>query len=167
VFWKSHVRENNMKATDTLIRADDLAQAGKYAEAEQKFKEVEQSTYGIAAIAKLEHAKLLLAEGKPADAQALYREIANYAGSGADEALRDFAALDAAVLAGKHNPPDNSGLNRPFDSLSQELYALELGKEGKVKEARDILDNIAGNPSLPASEQKRAGELREGMKGKN
>ncbi len=167
VFWKGHVKENNLKDTDILIRADELSQSGKNVEAAQGFKEVEQNTYGIAIIAKLERAKMLLAEGKPAEAETLYKEITNFTGSGSDEALRSFAALNAAALAdasaGEQKPSSGGSV---FSAMTQELYALALKKEGKTKEARDILDNIASNPELLISEHKRAEELRDGIKGK-
>lgn len=168
VFWKSHVREQNMQRTSVLLEAEGLAGSDKYADAIKKLEELMQKQGSdIPVIEKLQYAGFLLQSGQPDKARAVYNDLEK---SG-DDAMRTLAAMNADILASnsKSADADNQKLSvtsgQPFYVFASELMALRLQKEGKNKEAHDILENLAADMSLSQAGRDQVNELLSSVKG--
>lgn len=162
VAWKSHVKEYNIKKTAIILQARELADSGNYTEAISKLEEAEQGGHGISVVAKLFHADVLARSGKFDESVKLYNEIANKKNT--DEAIKNISAIYGEALESSHNLPDAghklpTGANKPFSVLAGELTALQLQKEGKHKEAVEMLKEISGNPAILMSERSLARDL--------
>lgn len=166
VIWKNYQREHNVTNTSILMQAQELADSGKYQDAAQKFAEAEHGRGGVAAIAKLRHAQMLMKMGDREKALKLYQEIATSRST--DEAIKDLSTLDADVISSNKNLPEkNSGSDlqsvsakgHPFAPMALELSALRMQNAGKHKEAHDLLAGMIDDPYLPLSERERIMEL--------
>jgi len=167
VLWKSHQREGNMQKTAVLLQVQELKNTGKYPEAIKALEEAMRQNKDIPVVKKFQYAGLLVQSGQPAKAEAVYNEIAG--DSNNDSGLRDFAAMNAAIIAANNGTLArqklDTGSGQPFYAIATELTALRLEKEGKNKEAYDMLENLAADMSLSTAEHQRAVELLAGAKG--
>ncbi len=159
VVWKNHMREIHTLQTSALMQADTYLGQNKTNEAIDALQPIENQSGNVATLAKLKHAEILLEQKAPDKALALYKEIA--ADRGNDEALRSLAAAQVIILEanGSGNVDTSATASPPFNGISDEIFALRLIKEGKTKEAREILFRISVNRMLPSTQRARAHEI--------
>jgi len=120
---------------------------------------------GYRALARLrlaaEHAKA----GRTADALAAYEGLG--ADSAVDEVLRDFAALQAAMLRVDH--ADWTEMKnrltplvddkRPWHASARELLGMAAFKAGQTEEATKLFEQILGDRATPGGLIRRAQEM--------
>lgn len=172
VYWKNHVREKNSRETTIITSADGLIESDKYEDAIKKLNELSNPGHGTTAISRLMQAGAYLSSGHPDKAETLYNDIINDRDS--DPAFRNLAVINIAILDSNRGSQEKSDIeqklkelydnNSEFAPLAGELYAFNLQKTGKHKEAIDILSTIAGNPLLTMSERMNAKALLGTMK---
>jgi hypothetical protein len=161
VLWKNHVREVHEETTGTLTQAVTLAQDGKYPEAISLYEKVEAKGGGLGGLAALRHAQALIALKQEDKALTLYKDVSAGRKADAPETLRDYAALQADILA--HNEAlasgkpvtDGSkpaaGSDNSFSRSFAELDALRTLQAGDAKAAAAKLEKIANDPAAPFS----------------
>ncbi len=92
VLWKNHQRSLHEQQTALLARAATAEQAGKNDEAIGYYTQVEGQGGGMAELAGLRHAALLVSQSRQDKALELYKSIAD-GKLGDAQMLRDFANL--------------------------------------------------------------------------
>jgi hypothetical protein len=117
-------------------------------------------------------AETLMNQGQADKAVQIFDEVGS--GNTTNLALRDLSALDARIISDNHNLSARKehaetlkrlyDSNSPFSSTAGLLYALELRKAGKSKEAQDILAGISNNPTLSIPQRAQAKNLLEMIK---
>lgn len=168
VIWKNHVREKNMERTSVLIEAHELASGGKYADAGGRLEGILKQSQEVPVAVELQYAGILLQAGKTDEAKKVYSDIQS--GSG-DKGIKALAAINASILASNGKSPEapqqtlDSDSGQPFYDIIGELTALRLAKEGKTKEAHDMLENIAADMTLSQAAHQRAIELLNSIRG--
>jgi len=167
-FWKSHMRSVHEQQTSELAQAITLAEIGKYSEAISGYEQVEADGGQLALLAKLQRAQTL-AEMKQEDkAIEIYNSIAAGAQGKVPDIYRDYAALQADILAhnvalatGKPAVATEGGKEarasgRPYAPFFTEIDALRMSDR---KNATALLNSVVSNKNAPFSESARAGLL--------
>jgi hypothetical protein len=170
VFWKSHLREINIKRTDRLLEVTDLIESGKFADAQKMLEDINQSN--ATTISRLMLAETLIDQGQADKAVKAFDDAGV---EKSNQALHDLSSLDAQIISDNHNlPAQKDGTeslrklydsNSPFSYTAGELYALQLQRAGKSKDAEGILSEISNNPRLGMAQRIQAKELLDSMKG--
>jgi hypothetical protein len=143
-----------------------LAAENKSAEALKAFSEIaKEGPAGYRMLAQLrlgaEHARA----GRTAEALAAYEALA--ADSGVDVLLRDFAALQAAMLRSdqadwtemKNRLTPLVDDKRPWHPLARELLAMAAFKAGDLQEATRLFEQILGDRATTGGLSRRAQEM--------
>jgi len=118
-------------------------------------------------IAKIRHAEILVLAGKSEEAGKIYSQIASEDKAGKYRGFSDLAGINDYILATNHKAEKTLkplGKDAAFGLLADELTAIELIKQGKKQEARELLDNIRKDGLAPKSQAMRAGELFDSIK---
>jgi hypothetical protein len=139
-----------------------LAQEGKDGSAAKEFETIATEGSGYGALARLQFAGSLLKQGKKPEALAAYEALAN--DSGADQLLREFAAVQAAaVRLGEADFTEMQnrltplmGDAQPWRYSARELLGLAAFKAGNEGEARIILTPLLVDHKTPQSILERA-----------
>ena len=141
-----------------------LASSGKPEEAQKAFEDIARdSSAGYATLARLQLAAAAAKAGRMPEAVAAYEAIA--AGGGAPDALlRDYAALQAAVLTldsadwtqMQNRLNDLSNDRNPWRASARELLGLAAYKAGNLDEARKQYERLLGDKATPPSMVERA-----------
>ena len=162
-FWNWSVRQQEEKAGLAYQNALDLVYDKKLDKAVPAFEEIEKDApAGYAALADLQLAASLLEEGKTAEAQAKYEELAK--NSSADALFTGFAQLQAAALQlGKADFTEME--NRLNDLIKDEnpwrfnamelLGAAAVGTKQYAK-ARELFEKILTAENTPPAMRQRA-----------
>lgn len=159
-FWRQHTLNKNALATYELFQAMDKGDEAALSALAADGK----GTHG--GLAALLAAGLHAQKGETAEAAALYDKVA--ATRGLDRVYRDLAALlsvsqrlDTAEPAPLHaalKPLLNEKNIWRFTAM--ELQALLFAREGKMKEAVDVLADLSAQAQAPAETRARASTLR-------
>lgn len=140
-----------------------LARDGKTQAAQQAFEAmVKSAPGGYGALARLRAAGALVAEDKRAEAVTAYDAVAK--DTGADVLLRDFAAMQAALLrvdAADWTEMQNRLKDLTIDSNAwrapaRELLGLAALKAGRQDEARKAFEQVLADTSAPPSTAERS-----------
>ncbi len=151
------------KAGQEFEAATRLAQDGKTQAAQQAFEAmVKSAPGGYGALARLRSAGALVAENKRAEAVAAYDAVAKEAG--ADTLLRDFAAMQAALLRVdeadwtemQNRLKDLTNDTNAWRAPARELLGLAALKAGRQDEARKAFEQVLADTSAPPSTAERA-----------
>jgi len=173
-FWKNHQREVHERQTGKLTQATMLADTGKYNEAMGMFEQIEGDGGPLGAIASLKHAQTLIDMKQQDKALTVYNDLASDKHGGAPDVFRDYAALQADIMAHNQTWPDKKpaastdgwaaamGGDRAFATAFAELNAL---RSGDSKNASALLDGVVSNKDAPFSERERAAQLLDSLKG--
>lgn len=133
------------------------AASGKSEEAQKTFQELAKgSSAGYATLAKLRLAAIAAKAGRTSEAVATYEAIAT---GNSDTLLRDYAALQAAMLSldtadwtqMQNRLNDLTNDRNPWRASARELLGLAAYKAGKYDEARKEFERLLGDKSTPAS----------------
>ena len=168
--WRGYEWWQGKKAAESgaaFEQAVALADSGKREEAEAAFaKLATDGTAGYRVLARLREAAQI-ARTDPKAAVTAYEEIA--AEGGADQVMRDFAALRAGYLLVDTSSYADlkaaleplTGANRAFRHSARELLALSAWKAGDTGAARQWADTILADPQSPPGTRNRAEVLSE------
>jgi hypothetical protein len=168
--WRGNEWWQGKKAAESgaaFEQAVALADSGKREEAEAAFARLAiDGTAGYRVLARLREAAQI-ARTDPKAAIKAYEEIA--AEGGADQVMRDFAALRAGYLLVdtssyaelKAALEPLTGANRAFRHSARELLALSAWKAGDTAAARQWADTILADPQSPPGTRNRAEVLSE------
>jgi hypothetical protein len=140
-----------------------LASSGKAKEAQEAFDAIAKSAPpGYGSLARLRIAGALAEENKRAEAVAAYDAVVK--DGGVDVLLRDFAALQAALL--RVDEADWTEMQNRLKDLindgnawrapARELLGLAAMKAGNQDEARKAFEQVLGDSSSPPSTAERA-----------
>lgn len=162
--WQHYQAVQIAKASVAYSTAVQLSSTGKSAEAAQAFAKIaKDAPGGYAVSAKLAEADALLADGKAADAIALYQTIAQK-----DKTeLGDLARIRAAwALADSASKSDLQTLLAPLtDSksswrfMAREILAYCDFRDGAMKAAQSEYDSLAAESEAPATVRQRASAM--------
>jgi hypothetical protein len=157
---------SSLKARETAGQqfeaATRLVAAGKAQEAQEAFDALAKTApTGYGTLSRLRTAAALAAENKPAEAVAAYDAVAKDAS--ADSLLRDFAAIQAALL--RVDTADWTEMQNRLKDLindgnawrasARELLGLAAMKAGREDEARKAFEQILGDSAAtPATAQR-------------
>ncbi|MBU6298659.1 MAG: tetratricopeptide repeat protein [Alphaproteobacteria bacterium] len=159
--WQHYEAAQQLKASAAYAQAMQLSNSGKAAEATELFaKIVKDAPSGYASTAKLSEADALLADGKTAQAVALYKIIADNDSS----ALGDIARIRAAwATADTSSKSDLQTLLAPLTDpksgwrfMAQEILAYCDFRDGKLKLAQSEYESLANEPAAPNTLRQRA-----------
>ena len=168
--WRGYEWWQGKKAAESgaaFEQAVALADSGKREEAEAAFaKLATDGTAGYRVLARLREAAQI-ARTDPKAAVTAYEKIA--AEGGADQVMRDFAALRAGYLLVDTSSYADlkaaleplTGANRAFRHSARELLALSAWKAGDTGAARQWADTILADPQSPPGTRNRAEVLSE------
>lgn len=140
-----------------------LASEGKTVEAQKAFDAiVKTAPGGYGTLARLRAAGALAAEGKRVEAVAAYDAVVQDAGS--DVLLRDFAAVQAALLRVdeadwtemQNRLKDLTNDTNAWRAPARELLGLAAFKAGNQDEARKAFEQVLADTSAPPSTAERA-----------
>lgn len=140
-----------------------LARDGKTEDAQKAFESmVKSAPGGYGALARLRNAGGLVAEKKRAEAVAAYDAVAKDAGT--DVLLRDFAAMQAALLRVdeadwtemQNRLKDLTSDTNAWRAPARELLGLAALKAGHQDEARKAFEQVLADTSAPPSTAERA-----------
>jgi hypothetical protein len=143
-----------------------LASEGKGDEALKAFTEIAQSApAGYQALARLRVAGEHAQAGRVAEALAAYEAIAKE--GSAEDLLRDFAALQAAVLRleqadwteMKNRLTSLVDDSRPWHAAARETLGIAAYKAGQTEEAIKLFEQILGDRASASGQVKRAQEM--------
>lgn len=162
-FWRGHVAEKNMAATQQLMAA--LENPAQLEALAADPGALDRPAH--VALVRLATADRHVARGETEQALAIYDALA--ADRQADSVLRDLGRLYAAGLRLDTGPVDTldrelSALARsgaPWRFTALEMQALLYAREGRMKDAADKLAIITGDPLAPQEARTRAFTLRE------
>jgi hypothetical protein len=169
-FWKSHQREAHASQTGKLMEAIMLLDEGKGPEATALFGQVEHDGGPLAAFASIKDAQTYLRMNQFDKAIEAYNAVASGKQGDTPDVLRDYAALQADILA--HNQAmfsgkpavatlggqEARGAGRPFAGALSELDAL---RTTDAKSASALLGAIVADKDVPLSQRMRATQLLE------
>ena len=139
-----------------------LIEDGKEAQAAEAFATIaKEGSAGYAALANLQAAGAAVKAGKPADALAIYEQIARN-GAG-DKLLQQYAAVQAAALRvgeADFTEIENrlNGLlddSSPWRASARELLGLAAYKAGKTDVARKAFEQVLGDRATPPGVSRR------------
>jgi hypothetical protein len=162
--WQHYQAVQIAKASVAYSAAAQLSNGGKNADAAQAFARIAKNAPGgYAASAKLAEADALLADGKTADAIALYKSVAQK-----DKTeLGDLARIRAAwALADSASKSDLQTLLAPLTDpksswrfMAREILAYCDFRDGAMKAAQSEYDGLAAESEAPATVRQRAGAM--------
>ncbi len=170
--WRQHDAEQRLELAARYEQAVKDASAGKTDEAAAIFADVAKNKgEGLATLAQLERAAILLQKNDAPGAVAIYREVA--ADNGVDRTFRDLAivlealhTLDTAepkTLEAKLSPL--SGPGNAFHNTAIELSALLAAKQGDNARAGTLAQQLVDDPTTPQAMRQRAQDLAAYYKG--
>jgi hypothetical protein len=165
-WWKSSRIASQERAGVAFEAAMRLASEGKTAEALKAFTEISTtSSGGYQSLARMRVAKAHASAGRTAEALAAYEALAG--DSAADEIMRDFAALQAAVL--RLDQADWTEMKnrltplvddkRPWHGPAREVLGLAAFKSGELQEATKLFEQILGDRASTSGLNRRAQEM--------
>jgi hypothetical protein len=140
-----------------------LAAGGKAQEAHQAFDAmVKNAPPGYGTLARLRNAGAYAAEGKRADAVAAYDAVSK--DTSADQLLRDYATLQAALLRVdeadwtemQNRLKDLTNDTNAWRAPAREVLGLAAMKAGNQDEARKAFEQILADSAAPPSTTERA-----------
>jgi hypothetical protein len=146
--------------------ASQLAAAKKTDEALKAFEAIaNDSPAGYRSLARLRVASEHANGGRAAEALAAYEALAG--DTGADDILRDFAAMQAALLRldqadwteMKNRLTPLTEDKRPWRAMARETLGLAAFKTGQTEEATKIFEQILGDPAATSGMSRRAQEM--------
>jgi hypothetical protein len=159
--WQHYEAQQLAKASAAYSAAIEMSDNGKNAEAAQAFaKIVKLAPSGYAATARLAEADALLADGRAADAVALYKTIADKDKTELGDLARIRAAWALADSASKKDlqtllaPLTDS--KSPWRFMGREILAYSDFRDGAMKAAQSEYESLAAEPETPASLRQRA-----------
>jgi hypothetical protein len=162
--WQHYQAVQIAKASVAYSTAIQLSDSGKSAEAAQIFANIaKDAPRGYAVSAKLAEADALLADGKTADAIALYKTIAQK-----DKTeLGDLARIRLAwALADSASKSDLQTLLAPLTDpksswrfMAREILAYCDFRDGALKPAQSEYDSLAAESEATAEVRHRAGAM--------
>lgn len=158
--WRNYSDHKAEEATLHMAQAQDLYDAGKYAEAADAFGKIAQDYSKEASLARLKQAQALTSAGQADKAAAVK--------AGGDKGLSALLTLQSA----ERGAADESALRaqaqtgKPFDFSAKELLALKLMQEGKSKESAELFTQLQSDPEAPATLRMRAGQVLQAMEDK-
>lgn len=135
-----------------------LAADGKMQDAQKALDDiVKDGPSGYGTLAQIRLAGALAKAGKTAEAVAAFDALAK--GTTGDDLLRDYAALQAAMLRldaadwteMQNRLNDLTNDKNPWRASARELLGLAAYKAGKMQEARKIYEQLLGDRSTPPS----------------
>ena len=157
----------NLSASETAGRefeaAAQLASQGKAQEAHTAFETmIKSAPSGYGTLARLRNAGAFAAEGKRDEAVAAYDGVQK--DSGADPLLRDYAAIQAALLrvdaAGwtemQNRLKDLANDTNAWRAPARELLGLAAMKGGQQDDARKAFEQILADSAAPQATAERA-----------
>jgi hypothetical protein len=158
--WQYWQQKQAETAGEGFFAAVKLAGADKSEDAIKQFQSLDHAGYGV--LAKLRQAGVLTAQGKAAEAVAIYDAVAGDAS--ADGVLRDLAKIRAAVaLADTATPADLEGRLKGFDvtgnpwrHTAREVMAAALWRAADYSGADKQVQAILGEAESPAGARQRA-----------
>lgn len=137
-----------------------LAASGKAEDAHKAFEELTKgSSAGYATLARLRLAAAAAKAGNTSEAIKTYDAIAGGSSAAPDALLRDFAALQAAMLSldtadwtqMQNRLNDLANDRNPWRASARELLGLAAYKAGKLDEARKEFERLLGDKATPPS----------------
>lgn len=143
-----------------------LAAEGKADDAVRAFTEIARDgTAGYRALARLRLASEHANAGRTAEALSAYEALS--ADSAVDEVLRDFAALQAAVLRldqadwteMKNRLTPILGDKRPWQAPAREILGLAAFKAGQTEEATKLFEQVLADRATTSGLSRRAQEM--------
>jgi hypothetical protein len=166
LWWEAHTKEQAGKAGESFILALDQVEAGRLAQAGGALQPLAaEGSPGHRASARLMQAGLAVEQGRAADAQRLFAEVA--ADKDAPEPYRDLATVRSVALGFDGMPPDQvvarlkplAQPGNPWFGSAGELLASAYLKQGRKDLAGPLLATIAKDPVVPASLRSRTRQL--------
>lgn len=159
-FWRQHTLDRNAQATYALFQAMNKADEAALA------KLAEEGAGAHGGMAGLLAAGLLAQKGDSEAAAKLYDKVATT--RGLESVYRDLAALLAAgQRLDTGNPAELHAALKPLTAdksvwrfSAMELQGLLYAREGKMKEAVDVLTTLSTSAQAPAEIRARATTLR-------
>jgi hypothetical protein len=165
-WWKSS-RISAQEATGSRFEAATrLAAEGKVDEAMKAFADIAKSAPpGYQALARLRIAAEHVKGGRTAEALATYEGLAQDRSS--DDLMRDFAALQAAVLRldqadwteMKNRLTPLTDDKRPWHAPAREVLGLAAYRTGNPEEATKLYEQILGDRATTGGLSRRAQEM--------
>ncbi|HYM18836.1 MAG TPA: tetratricopeptide repeat protein [Micropepsaceae bacterium] len=164
--WRAYDLRQRQAVSDRYQAAQQLAQTGDAAKAEEAFASLaKDAPSGYAMLAKFHLAGQYLAQGKRDPAVALLQELAN----GSDPVLSNTARLRLAWLLADASPkaevmmvlqPLNAP-DSPWRFSAQEVIAYIDFKDGQRGQAQAEYEKLAQEAEAPPSLRQRAGGIAE------
>lgn len=166
VYWKKYTAEQHQEQGARFEAALELARQGKTAEAATAFRQLAENTSdGVADLAKLQEAAQRIADGDTIGAIGVYDSIA--ADSGASDLFRQLATVLSALhqldtagvteIEGKLKPLiDRYG---PFTHFAKELLGYAKLKSGDTAGAKELFLSLSDDASAPPGIRARATEM--------
>ncbi len=163
IIWDRTQRED---ASEKFHAAEQLAQAGRLADAEAAFaKLAADAPAGYATLAKFQLAAAMLAEGKGDQALALYNTLAQLP----DPELSGAAKLRIAWALAEDAPLDQirktlaplTGATNPWRFAAQEVLAYAELRSGLRVTAVKAYTQLAAEPKAPSGIRQRAAAMAE------
>ena len=157
-WWQHRQASISESAGERYEAAARLASTGKSEDVAKAFSSiVGDAPKGYSVLARLRVAGALAASGKPAEALPHYDALA--ADASVDQILRDYAAVQSAML--RVDSADWEEMEKrlspllaatsPWRHMAREVRAFAAVKAGKSDEARKQLDMLLGERTLPPS----------------
>jgi hypothetical protein len=162
--WQANLRRAEARAFEQAT-ADAAAAPGQAAEALAAM--AADARTGYRALARLDQAALLAEAGRPAEAMAVWRAVAD--DTGADPVARDLARILWALTAldvpstdpaeATSTVADLAAPGSPFQASALEVQALAALQTGDVDGARRMFQDIGALTSAPRGPRDRAAEM--------
>ncbi len=160
-------RDKRMAEEADRFRAAELALARDPEEAAELWLELaEESESGLGVLARFRAAAALREAGRAEEALEVLRRAAETA---EEELVRELARL--LWLQGRldRDPPEElvpelealAGADRPFRHAAREMMAVAALRAGDVARARELLEELADDATVPESQRERVRELLE------
>ncbi len=163
--WQTQQQSQREAETATLARAIAATQAAPDKGGEALSSYAAKAPADMAALARLNEAAVLAAQGKKAEAVKIYDALA--AGAGVAQPFRDLSTLlsalnqmdsgDPAALQAALAPL--TGDTSPWRYSAREISALLAARAGDRARAHTLFQQLAGDASAPAGVRSRAGDL--------
>ncbi|GGE81443.1 tetratricopeptide repeat protein [Stappia taiwanensis] len=163
--WLYWLETEAQKSGDVFIKASELAEDGKLAEAQELLASLTDAQGGYPALATLRAAGVQAEAGDKAEAMAAFDAFA--ASSGEDALLRNVARLRAGYLAlelgdftgAADRLEPLTGPDSAWRFLAGEALALAAWKNGNSAEARRRIEEITESAEAPSDVVARVGTV--------
>lgn len=163
--WQSQQQSQREAETTALTRAVAATQGEAGKGVEELSAYAAKAPADMAALARLNEAALLAAQGKKAEAVAIYNALA--AGAGVSQPFRDLATLLSAMNQVDTGDPASlqaalaplTADTSPWRYSAREISALLAVRAGDRARAQTLFQQLAGDTSAPAGVRSRAGDL--------